>query len=92
MATAATTGTPPNPDVVEAVSKHARAAFHWRELSWDAAPLAHPHSSAPTVPTVLSAIAQQAVELFTGPAPVCLHACHAPGCVLFFIKDRHRRE
>ncbi|WP_433245783.1 CGNR zinc finger domain-containing protein [Streptosporangium sp. CA-135522] len=92
LATAATAGSPPEPDAVEAVNKHVRAAPRWRELSWDPVPAAHAHSSAPAVPAVLSAIAQQAVDLFTGPELADLRACHAPGCVLFFVKDHHRRE
>ncbi|MFI6503908.1 CGNR zinc finger domain-containing protein [Nonomuraea typhae] len=92
LACAATTGALPEPAAVEAVNKYARAAFHWRELRWDAAPAALTRSSAPAVSADLSAIAQQAVDLFSGPALADLRACHAPGCVLFFIKDHHRRE
>lgn len=40
----------------------------------------------------LSKIAQQSIELLTGPDRVRLRACHAPGCVLYFVKDHPRRE
>jgi predicted RNA-binding Zn ribbon-like protein len=41
---------------------------------------------------VLSRIAEQGVELFTGPRRASLRACHAPGCVLYFVRDHPRRE
>ncbi|GAB3649198.1 ABATE domain-containing protein [Glycomyces tarimensis] len=40
----------------------------------------------------LSALAAQAVELFTGGEGSKLRACYAPGCVLYFVKDHPRRE
>lgn len=50
----------------------------------------------PTTPTAdpttaLSTVAAEAITLLTAPDPV-LNACHAPGCVLYFIKDHPRRE
>ena len=39
----------------------------------------------------LAVVAAEAVELLTGPGTV-LNACHAPGCVLYFVKDHPRRE
>ena len=33
-----------------------------------------------------------AVRLFTGPERESLRACHAPGCVLYFVKSHPRRE
>jgi predicted RNA-binding Zn ribbon-like protein len=40
----------------------------------------------------LSDIAEQSVDLFTGAARDQLRACHAPTCVLFFIRNHPRRE
>ncbi|GAA4632290.1 ABATE domain-containing protein [Actinoallomurus vinaceus] len=40
----------------------------------------------------LSAVAAEAVDLFTGPDQERLRACYAPGCVLYFVKDHPRRE
>jgi predicted RNA-binding Zn ribbon-like protein len=37
-------------------------------------------------------IAQQGVELFTGPGRESLRPCLAPNCLLFFAKDHPRRE
>ena len=50
----------------------------------------------PTAPTAdptiaLATVAAEAIELLTAPDAV-LNACHAPGCVLYFIKDHPRRE
>jgi predicted RNA-binding Zn ribbon-like protein len=40
----------------------------------------------------LGAVAQDAIELLTGPEATTLRACHAPGCVLYFVKTHPRRE
>lgn len=47
-----------------------------------------------TSPTrsALAEIGQDAVELLTGPTAVKLRACHAPGCVLYFVRTHPRRE
>ncbi|TDC58439.1 zf-CGNR multi-domain protein [Micromonospora sp. KC207] len=50
----------------------------------------------PTAPTAeptiaLATVAAEAIALLTASDPV-LGACHAPGCVLYFIKDHPRRE
>ena len=49
----------------------------------------------PTAPAdagaALAVVAVEAVEVLTGPETV-LNASHAPGCVLYFVKDHHRRE
>ena len=39
----------------------------------------------------LAVVAAEAVEVLAGPETV-LNACHAPGCVLYFVKDHPRRE
>lgn len=48
------------------------------------------HASGPT-DVLLGAFAADAVELLTGPSRDRLRACHAPGCVLLFVKDHPRR-
>jgi nucleoid-associated protein YgaU len=45
----------------------------------------------PPVAAALSAIAAQAIGLLTDPDSP-LRACHAPGCVLYFVRDHPRRE
>jgi predicted RNA-binding Zn ribbon-like protein len=44
------------------------------------------------VDLALSSIARQAIDLLAGAGSGSLRACHAPGCVLFFVKDHPRRE
>jgi predicted RNA-binding Zn ribbon-like protein len=46
----------------------------------------------PPVSAALAALARSAVALLSGPTREDLRACHAPGCVLFFVKDHPRRE
>lgn len=41
---------------------------------------------------LLSTIAAEAVDLFTGDSGATIRACHAPGCVLYFRQDHPRRE
>jgi predicted RNA-binding Zn ribbon-like protein len=40
----------------------------------------------------LAAVATEAIDLLTGPDAQLLRACHAPGCVIYFVKDHSRRE
>jgi predicted RNA-binding Zn ribbon-like protein len=48
---------------------------------------------ATTDPTevALASIAADAIRLLTGPDADELRACHAPGCVLMFVRDHPRR-
>lgn len=39
----------------------------------------------------LAKVAQAGIELLGGPNRERLRACHAPGCVLYFLKDHPRR-
>jgi predicted RNA-binding Zn ribbon-like protein len=41
---------------------------------------------------LLSAIAYESIDLLTGDDRAGLRACHAPGCVLYFVRDHPRRE
>ncbi len=41
---------------------------------------------------VIATLAADAIDLLTGPHRHDLRACHAPGCVLMFLKDHPRRE
>ena len=50
------------------------------------APVASPTRSA------LAGLGYQGIDLLTGPTAVNLRACHAPGCVLYFVKSHPRRE
>ncbi len=44
------------------------------------------------VPAALATVAADAIDLVTNPAQSSLHACLAPGCVLYFVGDDPRRE
>jgi predicted RNA-binding Zn ribbon-like protein len=40
----------------------------------------------------LADLAHEAIDLLTAPDAIKLRACHAPGCVLYFVKSHPRRE
>ncbi|HZD02023.1 MAG TPA: ABATE domain-containing protein [Actinomycetes bacterium] len=92
LATAAVEDHRPSPRQLEALNAVARSAPRWRELRWDGAPLAETHTLAGPVNAAMTEIADTAVELFAGPRRRLLRTCHAPGCVLFFLRDHPRRE
>jgi predicted RNA-binding Zn ribbon-like protein len=46
----------------------------------------------PLVARAFAAVAREAIELFTSADSPQLRACHAPGCVLYFLQDHPRRE
>ncbi|RKT55881.1 ABATE domain-containing protein [Saccharothrix australiensis] len=58
----------------------------------DGEPRRRPAGDASPAARALAGIAAEAVELFTGPDRALLRACHAPGCVLYFVRDHPRRE
>jgi len=55
-------------------------------LEVDTTPVGRP------VPAALAAVATESIDLVTGTAATLVRACHAPGCVLYFVKDHPRRE
>jgi predicted RNA-binding Zn ribbon-like protein len=79
---------------VSAVNEAAGAAPRWPVLSW--APGSEPsrfsRTCGPAAAAVVSAIAEQAIDLFSQGERLRLRACLAPGCVLYFLKDHPRRE
>lgn len=70
------------------------AAPTWSTLEWaaDGEPLRVVHSSAAPGPIVAAVLAAHTVDLFAGELRSRLQACHAPGCVLYFVKQHPRRE
>jgi|SRR5579859_2091377 len=48
-------------------------------------------AGASPVTTALARVAEQSVALLGGPDAARLRACHAPGCVLYFVKMHPRR-
>ncbi|WP_212907849.1 ABATE domain-containing protein [Streptomyces sp. TS71-3] len=78
-------------DTVNGLSGLARV---WPEMAWPdgAEPEAVFGSTAGFGDRVVSLLARQAVDLFTGPDRARLRACLAPGCDRYFIKQHSRRE
>jgi predicted RNA-binding Zn ribbon-like protein len=91
---AARTGEPDVAAAIEAVNRACAHAPSWSRLSWPegGAPARATRSSHAPAATALSAIAEQAAQLFAGPDRTELRACHAPGCVLYFLRTHPRRE
>ena len=82
-------------DVAEAVDVVNRACASvptWSELAWASAPTRVSRSAHDGPENALARVAEDAVDLFTGPRGGDLRACHGPGCVLYFLRDHPRRE
>ncbi|HXO50254.1 MAG TPA: CGNR zinc finger domain-containing protein [Mycobacterium sp.] len=54
----------------------------------------HRDRPTPTSPTrvALAELAHDSIDMLTGPSATKLRACHAPGCVLYFVRSHPRRE
>jgi predicted RNA-binding Zn ribbon-like protein len=76
------------------VNRATAAAPRWLaiELTEGAAPRRATRSARPAPDAAVSQIADAAVILLTGPERESLRACHAPGCVLYFVRQHPRRE
>lgn len=76
------------------LNRAAAAAPRWSEieLGEGATPKRVVRSTKGRPEAAISQIADLAVTLFTGPERESLRACHAPGCVLYFVKGHPRRE
>jgi predicted RNA-binding Zn ribbon-like protein len=79
---------------VDAVNHACAYAPAWSRLDWpeDGTPTRTDRSAHSQAATALSCIAEQATRLFTGDTRTELRACHAPGCVLYFVRSHPRRE
>jgi predicted RNA-binding Zn ribbon-like protein len=80
-----------DPDAVAALNRNARDTLWWRELRVAPEPHVAVCTDGRPVAAVLTAIAEEAIDLFTGPLRHELRACHGPGCRLYFIRDNPRR-
>ncbi|MEV6010546.1 ABATE domain-containing protein [Streptomyces sp. NPDC051976] len=91
---AASSATPDLTAAVDAVNHACAYAPAWSRLDWPegGAPTRTGHSAHSRAATALSGIAEEATRLFTGDARSELRACHAPGCVLYFVRSHPRRE
>jgi predicted RNA-binding Zn ribbon-like protein len=83
-------------DIEQAVTDVNGAAAHaptWPQLTYHGGEL-HQYTAghANAIQRTLSSIARQSIHLLTGEDRLKLHACYAPGCVLYFVKNHPRRE
>ena len=92
LLTATVSGRAPQARLPEALNRQVRAAVRWRELRWDNGFRAEYRADVAPVTAALAELAAAAVDLFAGPDRADLRACHAPNCVLFFLKNHPRRE
>src|SRR6185437_10660588 len=81
-------------DAVAVLNRLCASAPVWSQLDWprDGAPSRAVRSFGSSAQGVLAELAEQGVQLFSGPSATELRACLAPGCVLYFVKDHPRRE
>ena len=91
---AARSATPDRETAIAIINKLSARAPSWSELAWppDDVPRRVTHSRSNAAGAALSAIADDAVEFFAGDHRLELRACHAPGCVLYFVRDHPRRQ
>lgn len=86
-------GVPAEPAVLDAINRAAARAPRSpvAVLRGDAVKAATDHHGARRADVVIAALAADAIELLTGAHRQDLRACHAPACVLLFLKDHPRR-
>ncbi|MCF2533321.1 CGNR zinc finger domain-containing protein [Yinghuangia soli] len=79
---------------IAAVNQAAGAVPTWSALTWVAgeAPVRHVRTQGHAAGAAVSAIAEEAIGMFSRGDEAGLRACLAPGCVLYFVKDHPRRE
>lgn len=73
-------------NAVAARSPSSTLTLHGRHLGMGTQPGVAP------VTAGLARVAEQAIPLLAGDGAANLRACHAPGCVLYFVKAHPRRE
>jgi predicted RNA-binding Zn ribbon-like protein len=79
-------------DAVAVLNRACASAPAWSELTWSATPTRIVNRTPDGPDGVLAQVAEDAVDLFTGPRRADLRACHGPGCVRYFLHDHPRRE
>lgn len=84
----------PNEQDLDCVNRMATLSPRWTSIAWEAGggPTRRTRTAATPVDQVLSVLASDAIDLFTGSDASRLRLCERPGCVLFFLKDHPRRE
>ncbi len=94
LATDLTDGGAPQTEAIEALNAAAAVAPQRARLtlSDDETPRKEVVADAPAMRILLSAFAEDAIDLFGGDRRGMLRSCQAPNCPLFFLKDHARRE
>lgn len=94
MLLAAIGDTTPVPADVNAVNRESRNYPSRPILIWTTGepPTASLVGNGDPVFDALAEIARDLVRLLSGPDRSLIRACHAPGCVLFYLKNHPRRE
>ena len=83
---------PPPSDVI-VVNQSSTQATYWPQLViGEAGYSIRDESDRGGWSAAIAAIAQDAITILGGPLCANVRACHAPGCVLYFVKDHPRRE
>ncbi|MHA6695929.1 CGNR zinc finger domain-containing protein [Homoserinimonas sp. A520] len=87
-------GDDPDQNDVDCANRLAALSPRWTSMTWGPGAGAKKTTQTAGVPLdqVLSALAADAIELFSGSDAVRLRMCERPGCDLFFLKDHPRRE
>ncbi|MFJ8209510.1 CGNR zinc finger domain-containing protein [Streptomyces sp. NPDC096033] len=93
VAAAHTAGRPPRESDVRTVNRAARLAARWDELLPTGPGGSVTRWSEPDPQlAALGEVASEGVRLFGGTPGQPVHACPAPGCILYFRKTHARRE
>ena len=90
---AAIEAAPPSPAAVQLLNEAAAAAPRFPRLDVrDGAYHLHMVDGADSEAVVLASVARATMDLLVGPDLGRLRRCSGPGCVLFFLRERRRRE
>lgn len=79
---------------VQVLNQVAATSPPWPALTWpvDGEPAHSLRFAGPAGPAVVSLLATEFIAMVASSTRPQLRACLAPGCVLYFAKDHHRRE
>jgi predicted RNA-binding Zn ribbon-like protein len=87
-------GYPPAPSAVARLNDLSAAAPQWTRLDWaDQTPgRTSVEVADDPLALALAIVARSCIDMLTSPMRGQLRLCRAPGCVLYFLKERGRRE
>jgi predicted RNA-binding Zn ribbon-like protein len=86
-------GTPPPRSALQVLNDLSAQAPQFARLEWvEGAPHVRMVDVTHVGSTPLAIVARAAIQLLAGPDGRRISACRGPGCVLFFLKERRRRD